>query len=76
LLLGDDTPGRAKDPAPDAARGDRMLEAYFRLQTQRIADAWVADIKTKEDWEKKRQELRRQFLDTIGLWPPPPRACL
>jgi hypothetical protein len=66
----------AADPPPDTSRGDRMLDAYFRHQTQRIADACLADIKTKADWERKRPELRRQFLDMVGLWPLPPRTEL
>jgi hypothetical protein len=57
-------------------RGQKMLDDYLRRQTQRIADACLADIKTKEDWEKKRPELRRQILDMLGLWPLPPRTDL
>src|SRR5438045_3509529 len=66
----------AADPPADTARGDRMLDAYFRRETQRIADACLADVKTREDWEKKRPELRRQFLEMMGLWPLPPRTEL
>jgi hypothetical protein len=69
-------PAFANDPPADTSRGDRMLDAYFRHQTQRIADACLADIKTKEDWEKQRPELRRQFLEMVGLWPLPPRTDL
>src|SRR5215831_17919488 len=57
-------------------RGDRLLDAYFRRQVQSIADAALADVKTKADWEKKRPELRRQFLDMLGLWPLPERTHL
>src|SRR5262245_54418343 len=66
----------AADPPPDTGRGDRMLEAYFRHQTQRLADACLADVKTRQDWERKRPEFRRQFLDMMGLWPLPPRSDL
>ena len=62
--------------AADTDRGDRMLDAYFRGQVKQISDASLADIKTKEDREKKRPELRRQFLDMLGLWPLPPRTDL
>jgi hypothetical protein len=75
LLLGFG-PDRAADPPPDTSRGDRMLDAYFRHQTQRLADACLADIRTKADWEKKRPELKRQYLDMLGLWPLPPRTDL
>lgn len=63
-------------PEPATARGERMIEAYFRRQTQQIADACLADVKTRDDWEKKRPELRRQFLEMLGLWPLPPRTDL
>src|SRR5262249_55319734 len=49
---------------------------YFRRQVQLIADSSLAPYKTKEDWEKARPELRRQFLDMLGLWPLPPRTDL
>src|SRR5262249_55309468 len=74
LLLA--VPALAADPAPDTSRGDRMLDAYFRRQTKDIADACLADVKTKADWEKKRPELRRQFLEMMGLWPLPQRTDL
>jgi dienelactone hydrolase len=57
-------------------RGDSLLDAYFRRQVQTIAEAALADVKTRADWEKKRPELRRQFLDMMGLWPLPPRTDL
>jgi hypothetical protein len=66
----------AAEPASETARGDKMLDAYFRRQVKEIADACLADIKTKEDWEKRRPEWRRQFLDMLGLWPLPARTDL
>jgi hypothetical protein len=69
-------PALAADPPPDTSRGDRMFDAYFRRQTKLIADACLADLSTRADWEKKRPELRRQFLDMMGLWPMPERTDL
>jgi hypothetical protein len=62
--------------ADDTSRGDRMLETYLRRQVQTIADAALAEVKTRADWERQRPELRRQFLDMMGLWPLPPRTDL
>jgi cephalosporin-C deacetylase-like acetyl esterase len=67
---------RAEEPAADTSRGDRLVDAYFKRQVQRIADAALADVRDRADWEKKRPELRRQFLDMMGLWPLPPRTDL
>jgi hypothetical protein len=66
----------AADTPSETARGDRLRDGYFRQQVKRIADSDLADIKTRADWEKKRPEFRRQFLDMIGLWPLPPRTDL
>jgi hypothetical protein len=66
----------AAEPDSGTDRGREMMENYFRHQVQQIANACLTDIKTKEDWEKRRPELRRQFLEMIGLWPLPPRTDL
>ena len=39
----------AADPVPETARGERIIHTYFRRQSQQIADACLADIKTKKD---------------------------
>src|SRR5947209_7479736 len=65
----------AAEPAA-MERGEKMIDAYFRGQVKQIADACLADVKTKEDWEKKRPELHRQFLEMLGLWPMPKRTDL
>jgi dienelactone hydrolase len=76
LLILAATPAGADEPAPDYSRGQKMLDAYFRHRVQQISDDCLRDIRTKEEWEKRRPECRRQFLDMIGLWPLPPRSDL
>src|SRR4051812_18199366 len=73
LLLA---PAPAQEPKADYARNRKQLDAYFRAQVKQINDACLSDLTTKEAWEKKRPELKRQFLDMMGLWPPPPRTDL
>lgn len=74
------TPALLPAVAPPAvsltAHGDRLRDGYFRLQATRLGDAALADIRTKADWEKRVPEMRRQFLDMMGLWPLPPRTAL
>jgi dienelactone hydrolase len=53
-----------------------LRDAYFRREVDRIADASLAGFRTKADWEKQRPELRRQFLEMLGLDPLPPRTDL
>jgi hypothetical protein len=62
--------------ADDTSHGDRLRDTYFRLQTRQIADNALADIHTLDDWKKQRGELRRQFLEMVGLWPMPERTPL
>src|SRR5260221_2729234 len=68
--------GRSADPGADLSHGQRMLDAYFRDQVRQISSACLADIKSRSDWEAKRPELRRQFLEMMGLWPLPARTAL
>jgi cephalosporin-C deacetylase-like acetyl esterase len=66
----------AADPKSETQRGEKLLDAYLRRETQRLADSCLSDIKSKEDWLQKRPELHRQFLEMLGLWPLPPRTDL
>src|SRR5437764_4324655 len=61
---------------PDLSRGEQLRVDSFRRETQRLADACLADISSKAEWERRRPELRRQFLEMMGLWPLPPRTDL
>ena len=70
------TPLAAADPAPDHSRGKAMIAAYFQSQSKRIADACLADLTTKADWEAKRTKYREQFLEMMGLWPMPAKTDL
>src|SRR6266850_6950603 len=60
----------------DTARGDRMLAAYFRSETQKLADASLADIKTWSDWTSRRETYRQQLREMLGLDPLPERTPL
>jgi dienelactone hydrolase len=53
-----------------------MLDAYLKDQVKQIEAACLTDLSTREAWEKKRPELRRQFLDMMGLDPLPPKTDL
>src|SRR5215467_13316356 len=68
----------AAAPAPSSptAHGDRLRDDYFRLQAKKLADDALADVKSKQDWQKKQPQMRRQFLDMLGLWPLPERTDL
>jgi cephalosporin-C deacetylase-like acetyl esterase len=58
------------------SRGEKMIDAYIKDQVKRIADNCLTDLTTLEEWEKRRPELRRQYLEMMGLWPLPPKTSL
>src|SRR5688500_10429700 len=60
-------------PAPP---GEAMVEKYFRAKVKEIADDPLKGITTKAEWEKRRPELRKQFLAMMGLDPLPERTKL
>lgn len=66
----------ATPPAVDTARGDRMIAGYFRDETARLQNACLADVRTLEDWTSRRDELRRQLREMLGLDPLPERTPL
>ena len=66
----------AESPQLDTYRGDEMIAEYFRVETQQLQDACLADVKDLADWEAKREGYRRQLLEMLGLDPLPERTDL
>lgn len=63
-------------PAAAPARGDAVLAEYFRNETAALAEHCLADIHSREDWEARRGEYRRELQEMLGLWPMPERTDL
>jgi dienelactone hydrolase len=55
---------------------DRMLADYFRAETAKLRDRCLADIKTAQDWQSKRERYRKQMLEMLGLAPLPEKTDL
>jgi dienelactone hydrolase len=70
----------AQDPKAatsiDTSRGDALIARYFREETARLARRCLAEITTREDWLARRDELRRQLREMLGLDPWPARTPL
>ena len=60
------------DPKP----GDAMIAEFFEIETNRITSRNLANIESKEDWEKVRDGYRRQLFEMLGLSPLPARSPL
>lgn len=61
----------AQEPTPD----DRV-HAYLSARVAEISRNVLDGATTKDEWARKRPELRRRFLDMLGLDPLPPRTDL
>jgi len=67
----------ANEPqAIDTSRGDKMIGAYFRVETERLRDACLAEIQTAEDWQQDKQGYRGELLEMLGLDPLPEKTDL
>jgi gamma-glutamyltranspeptidase len=76
LLLCLASMGGAADRPPALSRGDQLLADYFRDETADLSRRCLANIKTADDWNAAKPELRRQLAEMLGLWPEPPRTDL
>jgi len=56
--------------------GDKMFAAYFKAETDRLAASCLADIKTLDDWNSRKDKYRSQMHEMLGLDPMPPRTPL
>ena len=63
---------RAADPRP----GDEAIGKYLAGETKLLSLSVLAEADSREAWEAKREELKRQYWDMLGLWPVPERTPL
>ncbi|HEX2473522.1 MAG TPA: acetylxylan esterase [Lacipirellulaceae bacterium] len=75
-LLSMASPANGLDPSADTSRGERMIAAYFKSETDKLANAYLAEIETLEDWTARRDTYRRQLQEMLGLDPLPERTPL
>lgn len=55
---------------------DEALREYFRGETRALAEKCLADISTKEDWNRRAPEMREQLAEMLSLSPMPARSDL
>jgi len=58
------------------AGGQAMIEAFLRDEAVRLDAQFLAGITNRQQWEARRPELRREYLEMLGLWPLPERTPL
>lgn len=69
-------PVMADDPAANIKTGDAMIESHLILETSLLNGRVLGGAESREAWEAGREELKRQYLDMLGLWPIPERTPL
>lgn len=52
------------------------LAEYFEAETAGIEHGWLQEVRNLKDWEQKRPESLKQYLEMLGLQPMPPRTDL
>ena len=56
--------------------GNAMIDSHLILESSQISRRFLEGSQSREEWEGKRDELKRRYLDMLGLWPLPDRTPL
>lgn len=59
---------------PDEAAD--MMRRFLQREAVRLDAAFLDGATNREEWEDRRERLRREYLDMLGLWPLPERTPL
>ena len=49
---------------------------YFRIETDKLAGACLADLGGADQWRVRKEGYRRELLGMLGLWPVPERSTI
>lgn len=63
-------------PFPKEQAPREQFTEYFRAETALIEDRCLSDISSLQDWTARRESLRVQLREMLGLEPLPPRTEL
>lgn len=67
--------GMARGGAAELS-GERMLATYFAEETARIGASSLAEVKTRDDWTRRRDAVRDELREMLGLLPYPEKTDL
>ncbi len=56
--------------------GDEAIETLLLGETNWLSQNVLAGAESREQWEARREELKRQYFDMLGLWPVPEKTPL
>ena len=69
-------PVLAQQKPGDVPFGEAVIEAHLTIEAARLSEHIHEGAESREDWDAKRPELKREFFDMLGLWPLPERTPL
>jgi len=62
--------------ADRASPGDRMIQAYLRQETEKLAERFADDIGSPDAWQSKRAQYVDEYFYMLGLSPRPEKTPL
>jgi dienelactone hydrolase len=65
----------AADP-PKPLPGDAAIERFLQQETERVSKRFLDGAKTFDEWQPRRERLRREYYEMLGLWPLPEKTPL
>jgi len=71
LFLAAAAPAIATNAAAQA-----MIQDFLQREAIRLDGKFLYGVSNRQEWEAGRSELRRQYLEMLGLWPLPERTPL
>src|SRR5262245_24164445 len=61
---------------PKPTRGDDMIDDWLKAQTFELSKRFLDGAKTKAEWDGKRERLKGEYLEMLGLSPLPEKTPL
>ena len=62
--------------SPEPSPGNAMIDSHLILETSQLSRRFLEGAQSREEWENQRVELKRRYLDMLGLSPLPERTPL
>ena len=66
----------ATEAAAQDTPNDRAIRRYLSDRAADLERDFLPQVKSREDFERARPELRKQYFHALGLWPLPERTPL
>src|SRR4051794_3228044 len=62
--------------APKSLPGDAAIDGYLKADARAVGENFLDGAASLAEWQKRLPQLRREYLDMLGLWPLPEKTPL